>query len=100
MSEKKARIYTVLIKIAIVVFAILFLVLFMFQYKNMINLQNKVDENNSTLTTLTEYNKSLQQQYENIKDPENENKPNKEYVVDTAHENGYVSEGEKVVNGN
>ena len=70
MSEKKARIYTVLIKIAIVVFAILFLVLFMFQYKNMINLQNKVDENNSTLTTLTEYNKSLQQQYENIKDPE------------------------------
>ena len=100
MNEKKARLYTVLIKVAIAVIATAFLTIFIFQYTKMIGLQNQVDRNNSTLSTLTEQNESLQQQISNIQDPENEDQPNQEYVVDTAHENGYIADGEKLINGN
>ena len=100
MSEKKARLYTVLIKVAIAFIATAFLVIFLFQYTNMIKLQNQVDKNNSTLSTLTEQNDNLQQQIANIQNPENEDEPNQEYVVDTAHENGYVADGEKLINEN
>ena len=99
MNEQKARIYTVLIKVAIAIIATVFLFVFVIQYANMIKLQNEKDRLNTELANSTQYNNYLEEQIESIQDPNNEDMPNEEYVVDTAHENGYVQDGETIIIG-
>lgn len=97
MDIKKARLYTVLIRIGIALVATAFLVLFVFQYSKMIKLQSQKDALSSQYQTAYEQNQSMQEQIDQIKDNENEDQPNQEYVVDTAHENGYVGDDETYI---
>ena len=99
MSEQKARIYTILIRVAIIVVFSAFLILFVFQYANMIKLQSKSDALNAELAQSTQQNKDMQDQINQIQNPDNEDQPTDEYIIDTAHENGYVEDGETYING-
>jgi|GEM_PF-6833393 len=99
MTEKKARIYTILIKVGIAIIATAFLILFIFQYSKMIKLQNQNDALKSELTYSTQQNNDLQNQIDSIQDPDNEDQPTEEYVVDTAHGNGYVGDDETLITG-
>ena len=99
MDEKKARLYTILIRVAIIVVFSAFLVLFISQYSNMIKLQNQSDALNAELAQATQQNKETNEKISQIQDPDNEDQPSEEYVIDTAHENGYVEDGETLING-
>ena len=99
MDIKKARLYTILIKVGIAVVAAAFLVLFICQYSKMIKLQKQSDSLNYQYQSAYEQNQSMQDQIDKIQNPDNEDEASEEYVVDTAHGNGYVSDGETLITG-
>ena len=99
MDEKKARLYTILIRVAIIVVFSAFLILFVYQYSNMIKLQSKSDALSAELAQSTQQNKEINDRINQIQDPDNEEEPSDEYVIDTAHENGYIEDGETLING-
>ena len=99
MNQKQARLYTILIKVGIAIIATAFLLLFIFQYSKMIKLQNESDALSSQLAQSTQQNQQMQDQINQIQSSENEDEPNEEYVIDTAHGNGYVGDGETLITG-
>lgn len=100
MNEKKARLYTVLIKATIAIVAGLFLILFIFQYTKMIGLQNKNDNLSSELSTLQNKQQAVNDQIDKFADKDNQEEPSDEYTIDTAHGNGYVKDGEILIDAN
>ena len=100
MDEKKARLFTVLIKTAIAIVAGLFLILFVFQYTKMISLQNKNDNLSTEFSTLQNKQQAVNQQIDKFADKDNQEEPSDEYTIDTAHGNGYVKDGEILIETN
>ena len=100
MDIKKARLFTILIKVGIAIVATAFLVLFVFQYSKMIKLQNQKDSLSYQYQSAYDQNQSMQEQIDKIQDGDKEDQPNEEYVVDTAHQNGYVGDDETYINSN
>lgn len=100
MDEKKARLYSVLIKVAIALVATLFLILFVFQYAKMIGLQNQNDALSGELSALQNQQNTLDEQIDKIADENNPEEPSDEYTIDVAHGNGYVKDGEILIETN